>query len=328
LILPYSHLLRLDIQDRDAALQKRQETILQTPLLLNALLNVLISRNWLFPSLFVMRFQTYLAQSLPPTASADNQFLRSLEEKDDPKINEVKKKVMERWGRVEIVDAAFKVIGESVVTPSSIVYLLVKLRISPPGATVEKKELSVEETKRLAQATAKEDEQFLSTREDAEDLDASSTHGFAHAPYWPGTRKPSWWIALADDKANRLVVPPLKISDIPYSRPNTDRNYRAYKIQFQCPPNTGLFTWKIYIVSDTFAGEEAKIDIALKVEEPSADDQGSDDDDISEPDEDTLAGQMAAMRGGSVKKIRSEEESDDESSTDDDKASVSDSDSD
>jgi hypothetical protein len=57
------------------------------------------------------------------------------------------------------------VIGESVVTSSesSIVYLLVKLRISPSqaGATVAKKELSVEETKRLAQATAKEDETFL-----------------------------------------------------------------------------------------------------------------------------------------------------------------------
>jgi translocation protein SEC63 len=67
----------------------------------------------------------------------------------------------------------------------------------------------------------------------------------------------------------------------------------------------------------------------LKVEEPIVDDQGSDDD-ISDPDEDTLAGQMAAMRGGSVKKIHSrEEESDDESSTDDDKDSAnSDSDSD
>ena len=78
------------------------------------------------------------------------------------------------------------VIGESIVTPSSIVYLLVKLRISPPGVKVAKKELSVEETKRLAQATAKVDEQFLSTRQDGEDLDASSTNGFAHAPYWPG----------------------------------------------------------------------------------------------------------------------------------------------
>ena len=236
-------------------------------------------------------------------AFVDKQFLRSLDGNDDL---DIKKTVLEKWGRVEIVDACFKglpsfakafilyslsltnigtVIGETVVTPSSIVYLLVKLRISPPGATVEKRELSVEETKRLAQATAKEDEQFLSTREDAEGLDASSTNGYAHAPHWPGvsssddtfyktyflslfiifykTRKPSWWIALADDKANRLVVPPLKISDIPYSRPDADRNYRAFKIQFQCPPNTGLFTWKIYIVSDTFAGEEAKIDITV-----------------------------------------------------------------
>ena len=57
------------------------------------------------------------------------------------------------------------VIGENVVTPSSIVYLLVKLWISPPDATlaVGKKELSVEETKHLALAIAnlKEDKLFL-----------------------------------------------------------------------------------------------------------------------------------------------------------------------
>jgi translocation protein SEC63 len=78
------------------------------------------------------------------------------------------------------------VIGESIVTPSSIVFLLVKLRISPPGVAVAKKDLSVEETKRLVQANDKMDEQFLTSREDAEDLDASSTHGSAHAPFWPG----------------------------------------------------------------------------------------------------------------------------------------------
>lgn len=65
----------------------------------------------------------------------------------------------------------------------------------------------------------------------------------------------------------------------------------------------------------------------MKVEEPIVDDQGSDDD-ISDPDEDTLAGQMAAMRGGSVKKIHSQADSDDESSTDDDKESSVNSDSD
>ena len=41
----------------------------------------------------------------------------------------------------------------------------------------------------------------------------------------------------------------------------------------------------------------------MKVEESALDDEGLDDDDISDPDEDTLAGQMAAMRGVSVKKL-------------------------
>jgi translocation protein SEC63 len=51
------------------------------------------------------------------------------------------------------------------------------------------------------------------------------------------------------------------------------------------------------------------------------------EDEISEPDEDSLAGQMAAMKGQPVKKRR--EESDDESGTDDDQEShSSDSDSD
>ena len=57
------------------------------------------------PSLFVMRLQAYLPQALPPTAAVDRQFLRSLDGKDDPTINDIKKTVLKRWGRVEIVDA-------------------------------------------------------------------------------------------------------------------------------------------------------------------------------------------------------------------------------
>jgi translocation protein SEC63 len=64
--------------------------------------------------------------------------------------------------------------------------------------------------------------------------------------------------------------------------------------------------------------------LQLKIDDVSAlnaDEQGAEDE-ISDPDEDTLAGQMAAIRGGSVKK-RGYEESDDESSTDDDEESES-----
>ena len=69
----------------------------------------------------------------------------------------------------------------------------------------------------------------------------------------------------------------------------------------------------------------------LSIEHPPAADQEPSEDEISEPDEDSLAGQMAAMRGGPVKKRKdeSDEESgtdDDESSGDDDSSSDSDSD--
>lgn len=54
------------------------------------------------------------------------------------------------------------------------------------------------------------------------------------------------------------------------------------------------------------------------------------EDDISEPDEDSLAGQMALMKGGNVKKAGEEEDDDDTSGTDEseEEAEASDSDSD
>ena len=120
----------------------------------------------------------------------------------------------------------------------------------------------------------------------------------------------------------------MKITDVPVADPQRGVDYRSYKIQFQAPQNVGLFTWKVYVVSDTFVGDEAVRDITLKIDDPSvlaADDTNAEDD-ISEPEEDSLAGQMALMRGGSVKK-RPEESDDDESSTDEEEDRKNDDDS-
>ena len=108
----------------------------------------------------------------------------------------------------------------------------------------------------------------------------------------------------------------MKITDVPIANAQ-GATHRAYKMQFQAPQNVGLFTWKVFVVSDTFVGDEAVRDITLKIEDPSvlaADDVNEDE--ISDPEEDSLAGQMALMRGGSVKKHADNDESDDESSTD------------
>lgn len=354
LILIYAHLTRLPIKSTSLQDEQRQ-ILLQTPLLLNALLNVSAARNWLTPTLGIMRLNSYLAQALPPNApprvrltqlpnvsKADidsftprpremTEVLSALEEKGDGRVSTVRKAIS-KWGRVEIVDAAFKVIGERVVTPSSIIFLVVKLRLTPPGSNTERKDVSVDEAKRIVQYNDKKDEEFLLSKQEAEDLPKSRSTGWAHAPHWPSSRKPTWWLVLGDEKQNRVVVPPMRISDIPYADTESDRDYRTYKIQFQGPPSTGVFTWKLYVVSDTFVAEEASKDLTLSIEHPPAVDQEPSEDDISEPDEDSLAGQMAAMRGGSVKKRKVEdEESDEESGTDDDEDgddSSSDSDSD
>ncbi|KAJ6591853.1 Sec63 Brl domain-containing protein [Mycena vulgaris] len=351
MVLLYAHLLRLDV---GPGLAKEQSALLlQTPLLLSALLTISQARNWLTPTLAIMRLHAFFAQALPPAPAPRHQlaqlpgvklseaaandddyaaFADGLEEQADGRVEDVRK-ALGQWGRAEIVDVSFRVIGERIITPSSIVYLVVKLRVTPPGAELPtEEELDGEEAKQLGRVNEEREMAFLSSRNDAEDLQPGQVFsGGTHAPFWPGIRKPSWWLVLADDKSNRVVVPPLKISEVPFRRTGDASDFRSYKIQFQAPQNTGLLTWRVYVVSDSFVGEESTKDIVMKIDDVSAltaEEQG-DEDEISEPDEDTIAGQMTALRGGSAKKSTLEdEESDEESSTDDDKSSGDSSDSD
>lgn len=73
------------------------------------------------------------------------------------------------------------------VTPSSIIFLVVKLRISPPGSSTERKELSVDETKRIVKLNDTKDEEFLMSRAEAEDISpaGADANGWVHAPFWP-----------------------------------------------------------------------------------------------------------------------------------------------
>jgi len=124
-------------------------------------------------------------------------------------------------------------------------------------------------------------------------------------------------------------VPPFKFTNVPWSneKENPARDYRTYKTQFQAPQQVGTYTLHLTFISDTFVGEDVTVYMQLKVDDLSAldaEEQGMEDD-ISEPDEDTLAGQMAIMRGGAVKKSAYHGDSDDGSTTDGDEESDSES---
>jgi hypothetical protein len=55
----------------------------------------------------------------------------------------------------------------------------------------------------------------------------------------------------------------MKITDVPFVDPTGRRDYRLYKIKFQAPPGTGLFTWRAIVVSDTYIGEDAAKDLQV-----------------------------------------------------------------
>jgi translocation protein SEC63 len=90
----------------------------------------------------------------------------------------------------------------------------------------------------------------------------------------------------------------------------------------------GTYTLRLLFVSDTFVGEDVGIYVQLKVDDVAAlkTEEQDVEDDISEPEEDSLAGQMALMRGGSVKRsdYHGGSEDDNESSTGDDESSTGD----
>ena len=62
-------------------------------------------------------------------------------------------------------------------------------------------------------------------------------------------------------------MPPTKVSDVPLANPNIPRDYRAYKMQFQAPPNVQTFNWKLCVISDTFIGEDAIRDVSVSIPE-------------------------------------------------------------
>lgn len=126
---------------------------------------------------------------------------------------------------------------------------------------------------------------------------------------------------LGDPKVNRIIVPPKKVTDI------TDE--QIIQITFPGPPKPGVYSFSVFIKSDTYAGTDIMKDVKLvicdKSELPPEEEV---DDSISEPEEDSIAGQMKLMReqglasalaGGSQKNQKAaaaDDDSDSDSSDD------------
>ncbi|KAI9635000.1 Sec63 Brl domain-containing protein [Dioszegia hungarica] len=357
-VLIWGHLLRWDFDERDFRDDQRAVLLAVQPLL-TAISNISLAHGWLSTSLLSLRLQSALVQAIPagssplaqlPGVSLDKaeelQWTKAAEGRrwiekfakadvaDDVDLVEAKR-VAEGWPRFEIVDAEFKVEGEKVVSPSSIVSLNFRVRYVAPSAS-KRKSISVPngdvpagsngDVEKAVQAISDEEkdieegantdlkEKVGDLKEKIADVVSDKTgkkdekekekewekNGYAHAPFWPQLRKPHFSVLLGDSKLDKVIVPPIRITDIPTS-PSSSPS--TFSLTFPAPPQANLYSFVLHAVSDTFVGNDVVLPIMLKVEDVPEDDESDagDADDISEPDEDSLAGQMALMKGGKVR---------------------------
>ncbi|KAI9760446.1 MAG: hypothetical protein M4579_001639 [Chaenotheca gracillima] len=239
---------------------------------------------------------------------------------------------------LKVEKAFFKVTGERFITPSSLVQFVVKGRIIPPGSTnvPEVNELDLEDVDPeegdvnaiLGRKAAKNknvnanDPKSTAAATDEKPIQPP----LAFAPYFPRDHSPRWHVFLADSKQGKMAVPPFTFSTFnkPLFTESGEASFavQTFKMQFQAPPQAGKYTFVMNLVCDSYVGMDTKMEVTLSVDDISRAEEMDSDDDISEPDEDSLAGQMNALKTGGTappskkkKKPAVEESSEDESDT-------------
>ncbi|KAF3039329.1 secretory subunit [Didymella heteroderae] len=225
--------------------------------------------------------------------------------------------------------AFFKVVGERFVTPSSLVQFVLKGRFIPSGAS------NVPEVnpKDLLDIDPEEgDVAAITGRKTDRSGEKPIQPPLAHAPYYARDHAPRYHVFLADSKQGRIAVPPFTFST--FDKPILDEsgnptyNVQTLKMQFGAPPQAGSYTFVMHMICDSYIGMDTKMEVTLVVEDASKAEELEEEGEISEPDEDTIAGQMRALKGGEVPKKKRVDDDSSGSDTEGDVESESETDTD
>lgn len=222
---------------------------------------------------------------------------------------------------LKVEKAFFKVTGERAINPSSLVQLVIKARIIPPGSMdippinlsdledVDPDEGDVDALLGRAPKTSaggkprhkRSDSKLLSSSQETpadtlpksdNAVDTPLQPPLTHAPYFPRDHSPRWHVFLADGKIGKIAVPPFTLTT--FNKPLVDEStgkptfaVQTLKMQFQAPPQVGKYPFVMHVVSDSYVGMDSMVDVVLEVEEVKADAEESEEE-ISEPEEGTL----------------------------------------
>ncbi|KAK5726035.1 secretory subunit [Elasticomyces elasticus] len=241
---------------------------------------------------------------------------------------------------LKVEKAFFKVQGEKFLLPSSLVQFVIKARFIPPGTPTSS--IPAVNEKDLQDIDPAESDLIASQKKEVE----QNFPPLAYAPYLPQDRRaPRWHVFLADNRQGKIAVPPFTFQSFDKPAFKVDESDGTYKptfevvtlkMQFQAPPQAGEYKFQMHLVCDSYVGFDTKQEVVMLVEDAAKVAEmveEVEEDEISEPEEDSIAGQMASLRGQPTAdpnkpprqprqkrqmKKQEDEESDYESNTDED----------
>lgn len=182
---------------------------------------------------------------------------------------------------LKVEKAWFKVQGESCVIPSSLVQFVIKARFIPPG-TLNVPPVSDAD---LADPDPTEGDLEAQKREVPQ-----HSIPLTHAPYLPRDMVTKWHIFLADNRQNKIAVPPFAFHTFD-KKPFNDDGTPTFEVvtmktQFSAPPQVGEFKFQMHMMCDSYIGFDHKREVVLNCEPVNTSTMDVvEEDEISEPEE-------------------------------------------
>ncbi|KAJ2740332.1 secretory subunit [Coemansia sp. BCRC 34301] len=333
-VLLHAHFFRVQIDDANLVDQQQQLIVTALTLVHRGLLQISTVHNWYNCSTLLMNISQMLVQGvyafdaplvqLPGITWENqpgiykskelysiNQLMRmptseqrlALDVLSDKQFEEAMQ-VAKMIPRIEISRALLTVVGDRVITHQSIVTLIVKIKVSNAHRTIlpRARGASVVDIEEIRDEDTAAIENFVANHEK---VVTKQSPPEAYCPHFSGRKDSQWWLCFANYQGGKLVVPPVRIGDL-------DTN-RVIVLSFQAPAMEGKFKFHLSVKSDSYIGCDVLQEVEMTVVNPSTlPPEPPVDDDISEPEQDSIAAQMAQMRGQQAGARRAGDESSDE----------------
>lgn len=225
---------------------------------------------------------------------------------------------------IRVLDATFRVPGLDGVVPNSSTHLVVKFLIK---SAAQKSCPEIDESRLLEEETFEDMKNPLRSNEDAPLLPK------AFGPYFPQEFANSWEGFIVNQRDNKFIegTEPATMNRVDLSNLELTQEQwiegkegtvviSTFKIHIgvPAPPNVGTYHFRLLLRNNAYFGNDADIPLELDVVKApinvaavkkaagmvESEEDSDSESDISDPEEDSLAGALAALRGESVKKLR------------------------